>query len=118
MKGLVIFGLGWLAPLSENPFIKYVWELSHWRSLAGQYRYYREEDYAKFFKNVLQEGIKNDLREIYRYMARYPDIFPDLRNAIYDSYLKAQGIEDGIENYERGLMLVRAWKDKERRKEE
>lgn len=103
----------WLAcSTSENPFIRYAGELDHWRSLAGNYRFYQEEEYADFFKNVLPEGIKNDLRAIYAEMDKYPDIFPDLRNAIYDSYLKAQGIEEGIENYERGMMLIRAWQDK------
>ena len=103
----------WLAcSTSDNPFIKYAGELSHWRSLAGNYKFYQEEDYANFFKNVLPEGIKNDLRAIYQNMDKYPDLFPKLRNAIYDSYLKAQGIEEGIENYERGMMLIRAWKEK------
>lgn len=103
----------WLAcSTSENPFIRYAGELDHWRSLAGNYRFYQEEEYAEFFKNEVPEGVKNDLRAIYQNMDKYPDVFPKIRNAIYDSYLKAQGIAEGIENYERGMMLIRAWQDK------
>ncbi|RMG80262.1 MAG: DUF3810 domain-containing protein, partial [Bacteroidetes bacterium] len=100
----------WLACVTaDDPFIRYAGALHHWRSLAGNYRFYQEEAYAKFFEEKIPPGVKNDLRAIYQKMAQYPDVFPRLRDAIYDSYLKAQGIKEGIANYERGMMLIRAW---------
>ena len=41
---------------------------------------------------------------------KYPDILPAVRDAAYNTYLKAQGIDDGIKNYDRVIMLVHAWK--------
>ena len=56
------------------------------------------------------EGIKNDLPAIREEMNKYPDILPAVRDAAYNSYLKAQGIDDGIKNYDRVTMLAHAWR--------
>ncbi len=107
--------LAWLTCISsKDPFLNYVGELAYWRNLAGDYRWYRPYEYLAFFDHQLPNTIKNDLRAIYAEMEKYPDIFPRLRNAIYDSYLKAQGIDEGLENYNRILVLVKAWKEKQK----
>lgn len=97
---------------SENPYIKYVGHLSYWRYLASNYRFFQEEKYGEFYEKQLPETIKNDLRAIYKEMDKYPDIFPQVRDLAYETYLKTQGIEEGLENYSRILMLVQAWKQK------
>jgi len=94
---------------SNNTFVKYSGYLNYWRYLAGEYRSYYPKEYPEFRKN-LPKGIQNDLDDINAYMAKYPDIMPRLRNVAYETYLKAQGIDEGLENYNRVIMLVTAWR--------
>ncbi len=93
---------------SENSYLKYVGFLYYWRYVAPDYRAYRPEEYKIIWEN-LPLGIKNDLRAIREEMNKYPDILPAVRDAAYNTYLKAQGIDDGIKNYDRVTMLAHAW---------
>lgn len=95
---------------SKEPVIQYVGYLNYWRYVASNYRRHKREDYWKFYENELPNGIKNDLNAIYEEMEKYPDILPKVRNYAYNSYLKAQGISEGMKNYSRILMLVHAWR--------
>ena len=51
-----------------------------------------------------------DLEAINANNAAYPDIMPRFRDAAYDSYLKAQGIAEGMQNYGKVVLLVEAWR--------
>ncbi len=90
---------------SEDPFIRYSLLLDYWRTLASNYLRYNNEDYQAFRK-TLPVGLIADLNAIAENRRKYPSIFPNARNVIYDSYLKAQGIEEGLQNYNRVIMLV------------
>ena len=94
---------------SADPFLKYVGHLNFFRYVAPAFRAWRPDEYRNIWQN-LPKGIKNDLRAIREQMDKYPDIFPALRDAAYNSYLKAQGIDDGIRNYDRVTVLVHAWR--------
>lgn len=96
---------------ADDPYLKYVGYLYYFRYVAPDYRAYRPEEY-KIIWSELPEGIKNDLRAIREQMAKFPDILPAVRDAAYNTYLKAQGIEDGIKNYDRVTMLAAAWRRK------
>ena len=96
---------------SSDPFIQYSGYLNYWRYLASDYRYLNRKDYGTF-KKQLPLGIINDLNAINETLNKYPDIFPKIRNAAYDTYLKTQGISEGLESYNRIVMLVKAWKGK------
>ncbi len=105
--------LGYVACVhSEDPFIAYAGHLDHWRTLAANYRRYEPEAYQEVYEN-LPAGVRADLAAIYETMQKYPDIMPRLRDAFYDNYLKVQGIEEGMKNYNRVVMLVRAWREGE-----
>ncbi len=93
---------------SKNPYLKYVGYLYYFRYVAPDFRAYRPEEYKEIWAS-LPEGIKNDLKAIREEMNKYPDILPAVRDAAYNTYLKAQGIDDGIKNYDRVTMLVHAW---------
>ena len=95
---------------SEDPYLRYVGHLYYWRYVAGDYRAFQPEEY-KTFREALPPGLKADLRAISLEMAKYPDIFPKIRDATYNAYLRAQGIEEGMKNYDRVVMLVKAWRD-------
>ncbi len=94
---------------SDDLYLNYVGYLYYFRYVAPDYRAYRPEEYKEILEN-LPAGIKNDLQAIRDEMTKYPDIFPRIRNATYNAYLKAQGIDEGIKNYDRVTMLVRAWR--------
>jgi len=98
---------------SQHPFIRYSGMLGYWRTLAGNYKYYEREKYAAF-RAALPQGIIADLNIINETHLAYPDIFPKLRNQTYDAFLKAQGIKEGIESYDRVIMLGAAWRAKHR----
>lgn len=103
--------LAYLACLKSNQaYIQYAGMLTYWRYAASEYKYRNPENYALFRAEHLSSGMKNDLEAIYANGEKYPDYFPKLRNQTYDSYLKLQGIEDGIENYSRVILLVDAWR--------
>ena len=93
---------------SDNPLLVYVGHFSYWRYVASNYRRYDREGYKLFYDEKVPAGVKNDLIAIHTEMNKYPDILPRLRDAMYNNYLKAQGIKEGIQNYSRILMLEKA----------
>lgn len=94
---------------AEDPAIAYAGHLDHWRTLAVEYRRYEPEAYRQF-RESLPLGIQADLDAINEVLRRYPDIMPQLRYRAYDAYLRAQGIQEGMKNYNRVTMMVRAWR--------
>ncbi|GJM32666.1 MAG: membrane protein [Saprospiraceae bacterium] len=95
---------------SHDPVIAYMGRLVYWRTLATNYLIYYPEKY-KAFRGKLPAGIQADLNAINENLKKYPDIMPDLRYFAYDTYLKAQGITEGIKNYSRVIMMVKAWRE-------
>jgi len=94
----------------EEAVFQYIGYFSYWRYVASNYRRYEKEKYGQFYEEKVPEGVKNDLRAIYEEMDKYPDILPTVRDAVYNNYLKAQGIKEGIQNYSRILMLEKGRK--------
>ena len=94
---------------AADPAIAYCGHLNYWRTLAINYLRYKPKEYRQF-RSKLPVGIQNDLDAINENLDRYPDLMPKLRYYAYDSYLKAQGIDEGIKNYNRVIMLVHAWR--------
>jgi hypothetical protein len=92
-----------------DPALKYALRLGYWRRLASGWRRADPEAYASF-RQTLDVGIVADLEAINRNNAAYPDLMPRFRDATYDAYLKAQGIEEGLENYGKVILLVEAWR--------
>lgn len=95
---------------SPHPAVAYAGHLSYWRTLAIQYLQYEPEAY-KQFRSGLPPGILADLKAINRELDKYPDLAPNLQPAVYDLYLKSQGIHEGMLNYNRVIMLVHAWRN-------
>jgi len=93
---------------SESPLVQFSGHLTYWRYVAGAYRY----AFPAKFKEVYQDLprlVLNTLEEIHQNDARYPDILPKLRNMVYDSYLKSQGVHEGLQSYHRIVQLVWAY---------
>lgn len=94
---------------SNNTFVKYSGYLSFWRTLAVNYRRQSPTEY-RAFRSTLPPGIIADLDAINTNSRLYPDIFPDLRDKTYDAFLKTQGIKEGMKNYNRVIVLERAFR--------
>ena len=97
---------------SEDAYVRYSGLICYWRYIAIAYQRFAYEDYQTFRK-TLPQGFLADLDVINKNLDKYPDILPKLRYVAYDSYLKSQGISDGIKSYSTIIMLVRAWENRE-----
>lgn len=93
---------------SKEPFIQYAGLLTYWRYLSSDLR--RSAKYS-FYKMAFGRPmpIRKDLELLYQALDRYPEVMPMLRDIIYDSYLKANGLQDGLKNYDKILHLMRSW---------
>ena len=98
---------------SKDPVVAYAAHLAFYRTLATNYLRYEPEAYREFRAN-LPMGIQSDLNAINQNLQAYPDIMPRLRYVAYDTYLRAQGIPEGMQNYNRVIMLVKAWRTVEK----
>ncbi|MEM9917589.1 MAG: DUF3810 domain-containing protein [Bacteroidota bacterium] len=98
---------------SEDAFIRYAGYMGYWRYLAGGYRQADRKIYGSYYRSLPLE-LRKDLKAIRDRMDEFPDILPEVRNLAYNTYLKAQGIEEGIKNYSRIVMLAAAWRKKEK----
>lgn len=95
---------------SNEPFIQYAGLLTYWRYLASDLK--KSAKYS-FYKMAFLRPIpiRKDLAFLYEALDRYPEIMPMLRDIIYDSYLKANGLSDGLKNYDRVIHLIKAWQN-------
>lgn len=93
----------------EDPALQYAIRLGYWRRLAASWARVDPTAYDAF-RETLPAGMIADLDAINTNNAAYPDIMPRFRDAAYDSYLKAQGIEEGIQNYGKVVLMVEAWR--------
>ncbi len=94
---------------SPNAYYRYSAELDFWRELAAAYRKTHPDELAKLW-HQLPSGPKADILQIQRTIAQYPEYFEAFRRKAYDQYLKAQGIQEGIQNYGTVIELVVAWR--------
>jgi len=102
--------LAWLAcTRADNLYIRYAGHLTYLRYVGAAVRRRDPEGYRAFRQN-LPRAVLADLQSIANNLNRYTEIAPRVRDAVYDSYLKSQGIADGMASYSRIIDLVAAWK--------
>lgn len=102
--------IAWLTcEQAADPQIRYAGRLDYWFDVMGQLR---QEDQAAYdrYRAMLPEGIEADIQSIRAVYQRYPGFFPTLSRKLYDTFLKGQGIEEGIRSYSRVVNLVIAWR--------
>ncbi len=61
------------------------------------------------FYDKMSEEVKLDRKNIYAHHDLYEDYFPNIRNKVYDSFLKSQGVKGGISNYNYFVNLKYTW---------
>lgn len=95
---------------SDNSYLNYVGHLTYWRYVARDMiknGLVTPED----LETRLPEEIQLDLKAIRDDSKKYPDLFPKFGDATYNTYLKAQGVEGGIESYNQIVRLAREWRN-------
>lgn len=103
--------LGWLALQdADNKLFKYSAWFDYWRELLSNYRQNYPKDYAKIYQSI-DNKLLTDLKNIKLTMNRYADWLPNLRDKIYDNYLKSQGIGEGVKSYNAMIRLVYAYRN-------
>lgn len=103
--------LAWLSVTrADNLYLRYAGHLTYYRYLAAAVRRRDPAGYAAFRQN-LPAAVRADLDSIARNNDRYVEIAPRLRHAVYDGYLKSQGVHDGTASYSRLIDLIAAWRN-------
>lgn len=92
---------------SEDPAIQYVGYLTYWRYVFSELRSMNDELY-KEIRFTIPQAVDNDLNAIYTNNDQYPDFFNTTQ--VYNAYLEAQGVKEGIRSYNRMVLLVAEWR--------
>jgi len=82
---------------NEEPFINYTTRLTFLRYILSDLYAYPSL-YAQAIEDI-PPFVKEDIRSIRKQMAKYPDLMPAVRDFIYGSYLKTQGVRSGLKSY-------------------
>jgi hypothetical protein len=101
----------WLAgQQAETPYLRYAFHLHYWRELARKYLSIDREGYTELFRNQLDPGVRQDIISIINNQRSFPDFLPEIRDVAYDTYLKSQGVQDGLLSYGRVVKLVEGYR--------
>ncbi|MBK8699989.1 MAG: DUF3810 family protein [Saprospiraceae bacterium] len=94
---------------AEDKYLQYSGLLTYWRYLMHDLR---DKAPFSFYRLAFHRplGLRNDLKALYAALDQYPEVMPAVRDLIYDSYLKANGIPEGLQSYNRILELMQSWK--------
>jgi hypothetical protein len=89
---------------TNNDYIRYTGLLTYWRYLMNDLR---KNAQFSFYKAAYHRplGVRNDIKAIYHELDKYPDLLPNLRDLIYDNYLKSNGVKEGLKSYNRVVDL-------------
>ena len=92
---------------SDDPLIKYSGKLMYFQYLMSAIR--GNKELYKSMKSKIPKNIRKDLQAIYTELDKYPDLFPKVRNWIYDHYLRSNGVSEGIKSYGTVVKLMASY---------
>lgn len=98
--------IAWLAcSQSADQWIRFGGALTYWRYAAAEMPYDSVANVIHTFPPVVMRAItlvkEND--------KKYPDILPQVRDAIYSSYLKRHGVKEGLRSYNEVVVMVQQY---------
>lgn len=99
---------------SENPILNYAAEYTLWRHLAFEAVSRLEQEDLDYVIAAIPPTLKADRAAIYENARKYSQWFPKLSETVNDTYLKAQGISQGSEDYDRFVNMLIAYNKKRR----
>jgi len=98
--------VAWLT-LSESgdPYLEYAAAYLIWRQVAKPVnKKLKSEQLEKLALSIPQE-LNNDRRAIYEALNQEQPWYPELSDKLNDSYLKIQGVQGGVEDYDKFLEI-------------
>jgi hypothetical protein len=96
----------------KDKYINYTGLLTYYRYIASDLLESAPESF-KELKRTVFAGTRNDLRDLYAALDKYPDIISiDFRDWIYDQYLKSNGVKVGINSYNQVVDMAFGYKEK------
>jgi hypothetical protein len=96
---------------SESAILQYSGYYAIWRQIAQEINKNYSEAERELIASTIPEVLITDRRAIIEAYYKHKAYFPELSSKINDSYLKIQGVETGIEDYDRFLQLYLAYRD-------
>lgn len=101
----------YLACLSANdPLARYAAEYALWRTLGGEVNRNYPPEVREALAAAIPEPLRKDRAAIWRNSMRYKGYFPEFSEALNDTYLKVQGIEAGVDDYNAFAALYFSWR--------
>jgi hypothetical protein len=102
--------LGFLACRSSgDAAIRYSGLLAYWDYVFAALVRVARDDAARLAAR-LPEGVKADIRAEAANWDRYRGPLRTVSRAVYERYLKSQGVKEGMKSYDRFVTLLAAWK--------
>jgi hypothetical protein len=102
--------LGFLAcESSDVPVLRYSGLLAYWDYVFAEFARSARDDAARLAAR-LPEGIKADIWAEIANWDRYRGPLRKASRAVYERYLKSQGVKEGLRSYDRFVVLVAAWR--------
>lgn len=94
---------------SKNPLGKYAGAYALWRQMANEINTTYPQESIEILASQIPPQLWDDRQAILASYNKYKGYFPNVTNAINDSYLKIQGIEKGTDDYDGFLQLYFRW---------
>jgi len=80
-----------------------------WRQMASEINTTYPPEYIEILAAQIPLELKNDRQAILESYYKYKGYFPNITDALNDTYLKIQGIEKGTDDYNGFLQLYFRW---------
>jgi hypothetical protein len=94
---------------SDIPIHQYSAQLSYLGYLMRDALRVKGRDGLSVFYDEMSAEVKQDRKSIFDHHETYTDYFPKLRNKVYDTYLRSQGVKGGITSYNYFVKLKYNW---------
>ncbi len=93
----------------KDASIRYAGTFNYFKYLLREIRL-RDASFYRCELEELPEEIKQDMAEVHEALNRFPEFLPELRNWLYDFYLKRHGVMAGHQSYHEVVALVIQYK--------
>ena len=95
--------IAWLAcRQSQNKWVRFGGAFTYWRYAAAE----MPNEKVKEVIETLNPVVRRALFLVRENDKKYPDLMPQIRDAIYSSYLKRHGVKGGLRSYNYVVMMV------------
>jgi hypothetical protein len=94
--------------LHKNPFYRYSGYLTYYQYVNGDL-YQADPLLARMLRKSMDVGVQADLRSSYYVSLRYSGWLSDVGEKVNHTYLRTQGVQGGIVNYNRVVTYMLSW---------